>query len=131
MSCVDEEKEDTISLPVVKILPHLIVGAGNGGIDTAVAFQEQGIPFVVFERNAGPGGVWNLEENGAANNQSQIQSDPLMYSPPGWFLDHKIEVDDKFRGIHQSVSDVRRMQQEIIEKHNISVQHNRIVLNCW
>ena len=38
--------------------PVVIVGLGMSGLLAAIRLQEAGIPFVVFEKNAGVGGTW-------------------------------------------------------------------------
>lgn len=35
-----------------------VIGAGVGGLSTALALKNAGVPFTVFERNADVGGVW-------------------------------------------------------------------------
>mmetsp|Transcript_5499 Transcript_5499/g.10084 ORF Transcript_5499/g.10084 Transcript_5499/m.10084 type:complete len:517 (+) Transcript_5499:109-1659(+) len=117
-------------------LAQLIVGAGVNGINTAVVFQENGIPFEVFERSGVIGGVWNRENTtcGSANAGSNVQSDPIMYSPAGWYLEEgnknaAIDTSDPFRGIHQSVDMVIMNTCEIQEKCNIPIHFYREVIS--
>lgn len=39
-------------------LPVLVIGAGMSGILAGIRLREQGIPFVIVEKNAGVGGTW-------------------------------------------------------------------------
>jgi hypothetical protein len=121
---------------MTKQLAQLIVGAGVNGINTAVVFQENGIPFEVFERSGVIGGVWNRENTtcGSANVGSNVQSDPIMYSPAGWYLEEgnknaAIDTSDPFRGIHQSVDMVIMNTCEIQEKCNIPIHFYREVIS--
>jgi 4-hydroxyacetophenone monooxygenase len=38
--------------------PVVIIGAGFAGICTGIRLQDAGIPFVILEKNEGPGGTW-------------------------------------------------------------------------
>ena len=39
-------------------LPVLVIGAGMSGILAGIRLQEEGIPYVIIEKNAGVGGTW-------------------------------------------------------------------------
>jgi hypothetical protein len=41
-----------------------IVGAGPSGLATGAALARAGIPFVIYERNAGVGGMWDIDNPG-------------------------------------------------------------------
>lgn len=113
-------------------LPHLIVGAGLLGVDCAAAFQKAGLPYRIYEATDVPGGVWNAEHPscGWANTSfSRAQSDPVMFSPVGWFLqeNHVIQEHDPFHGIHPSQS--MNIIREVIEKEGIQIQYNRKIIS--
>ena len=38
--------------------PVVVIGCGEAGLLAAIRLQEAGLPFVVVEKNAGPGGTW-------------------------------------------------------------------------
>lgn len=40
-------------------LPVLVIGAGMSGILAGIRLREQGIPFMIVEKNAGVGGTWH------------------------------------------------------------------------
>lgn len=44
--------------PGAEDYPVVVIGAGMSGLLAAVRLQEAGFPYVVVEKNAGPGGTW-------------------------------------------------------------------------
>jgi cation diffusion facilitator CzcD-associated flavoprotein CzcO len=87
------------------------VGAGISGIETALAFQEYGIPHVVFEQSSAPGVVWEMSNAaaGSTNEESHAQVDPVSFAPSGWYLDTNSSFDtsEKLRGIYPSINAVQ------------------------
>ena len=47
-----------IPYAVRRSLPVLVIGAGMSGILAGIRLREQGIAFIIVEKNAGPGGTW-------------------------------------------------------------------------
>ncbi len=39
-------------------LPVIVVGCGESGILAGIRLQQAGLPFIIVEKNAGPGGTW-------------------------------------------------------------------------
>jgi 4-hydroxyacetophenone monooxygenase len=39
-------------------LPVVVIGCGESGVLAGVRLKQAGIPFTIFEKNAGPGGTW-------------------------------------------------------------------------
>ncbi|RMH78623.1 MAG: NAD(P)/FAD-dependent oxidoreductase, partial [Actinomyces sp.] len=49
---------DAIDPEVRKRYPVVVVGAGEAGILAGIRLAQAGLPFVIFDRNPGPGGTW-------------------------------------------------------------------------
>ncbi|PSR58873.1 FAD-dependent oxidoreductase [Nocardia nova] len=45
-------------MPGAADLPVVVIGCGMSGLLTAIRLREAGFPFVVIEKNEGPGGTW-------------------------------------------------------------------------
>ena len=45
-------------MPGAADLPVVVIGCGMSGVLTAIRLREAGFPFVVIEKNEGPGGTW-------------------------------------------------------------------------
>lgn len=49
---------DAIPAEAREAFPVVIIGCGQSGLLTGIRLKEAGIPFVIVEKNGGPGGTW-------------------------------------------------------------------------
>ena len=49
---------DAVPADVKADAPVVVIGAGEAGLLAGIRLQEAGLPFVIVEKNAGPGGTW-------------------------------------------------------------------------
>jgi 4-hydroxyacetophenone monooxygenase len=63
---------------VKHVAPVVVVGCGMSGILAGIRLQQAGVPFVIVEKNAGPGGTW--WENSYPGARVDIGSHQYCYS---------------------------------------------------
>ncbi len=90
---------DEVPAPVRDATPVVVIGCGMGGILAGIRLKQAGLPFVIVEKNPGPGGTW--WENSYPGARVDIGSHQYCYSfEPGdhWseFFCQQPELRDYF-----------------------------------
>jgi 4-hydroxyacetophenone monooxygenase len=101
------------------LLPHeaeqfqvVVIGAGMGGITTAVNLERAGIPFTVIERNDGVGGTWH--SNVYPGARVDINSRAYSYSwEPDWKWKHYYATQDELQAYFDHVVDKYQVRKNI------------------
>jgi 4-hydroxyacetophenone monooxygenase len=70
--------ENEIPLSVRAASPVVVIGAGESGILAGIRLTQAGLPFLIVEKNAGPGGTW--WENSYPGARVDIGSHHYCYS---------------------------------------------------
>ena len=97
--------------------PVVVVGLGMSGLLAAIRLQEAGIPFVVFEKNAGVGGTW--WENTYPGARVDVGNHFYCYSfepSAAWteFFAQQPELQAYFQ---------RVMEEHGVDRHTLSLIH--------
>ncbi|WP_243057497.1 NAD(P)/FAD-dependent oxidoreductase [Nocardioides sp. SR21] len=99
--------------------PVVIIGAGMSGILAAIRVSQAGFPFVIVEKNAGPGGTW--WENSYPGARVDVGSHFYCYSfepADHWteFFPQQPEVQAYFQGVFDKhgLGDHTRFSTEVV-----------------
>lgn len=72
----------------------VIIGAGFGGLCTAIRLQEAGVPFVILEKNTGPGGTWYENRYPGCGVDTPNHFYSLSFFPNPHWSDHFSKRDE-------------------------------------
>ena len=99
--------------------PVVVIGCGEAGLLTAIRLQEAGLPFVVIEKNAGPGGTW--WENRYPGARVDVGSHFYCYSfepADHWteYYSRQPELQEYFRRVmdHHGLAPSIRFSTEVV-----------------
>lgn len=93
--------------------PVVIIGAGMSGILAAIRLSEAGFPFVIVEKNAGPGGTW--WENTYPGARVDVG---------GHFYCYSFEPDDHWTEFFPRQPEVQAYFQRTFDRHGLGA-HTR------
>jgi 4-hydroxyacetophenone monooxygenase len=93
--------------------PVVVIGAGMSGILAAIRLAEAGFPFVIVEKNAGPGGTW--WENTYPGARVDVGSHFYCYS---------FEPADHWTEFFPQQPEVQAYFQRVFDKHDLGA-HTR------
>ncbi|MDA8044153.1 MAG: NAD(P)/FAD-dependent oxidoreductase [Actinomycetota bacterium] len=89
--------------------PVVVIGAGMGGILAGIRLAQAGLPFVILEKNPGPGGTW--WENSYPGARVDIGSHQYCYS---------FEPGDHWSEFYCQQPELRRYFISIVEKYGLA-----------
>lgn len=98
-------------------LPYVIVGAGPAGMSLARAFVRYSVPFVVLERHADVGGIWNATHPGSPIYRSahfissRSQSGYLGFAMPEHYPDYPSAA--QILAYHQAFVDAYDLRRHV------------------
>lgn len=93
--------------------PVVVIGAGMSGILAAIRLAEAGFPFVIVEKNAGPGGTW--WENAYPGARVDVG---------GHFYSYSFEPSDHWTEFFPRQPEVQAYFQRVFDKHGLGA-HTR------
>lgn len=91
-------------VPGAEQFPVAIIGAGQGGVAAGVRLQQLGIPYVLFEKNAGVGGTWFENTYPGVRVDVPGHTYHLSYAPNHEWSSY-FPLGDEIRRYYQEVSD--------------------------
>lgn len=99
----------------------IVVGAGISGIAVAAELTRLGIPYEMFDKEAGPGGTWRI------NSYPECRVDI-----PGHLYQFKFEKNFAWSDIYPSRSEMLRYLEYLVEKQGIGphVRYNMSVVGA-
>lgn len=89
--------------------PVVVIGAGMGGILAGIRLKQAGLPFVILEKNPGPGGTW--WENSYPGARVDIGSHQYCYS---------FEPGDHWSEFYCQQPELRQYFVSIVEKYGLA-----------
>lgn len=118
---------------LMKNLPFLIVGAGPAGMSLARAFVRHAVPFVVLERHADVGGIWDPANPGtpiyrsAHFISSRSQSGYLGFPMPTHYPDYPSAA--QIHAYHRAFADAYDLKRHV--RFGCAVRHAEPQADHW
>lgn len=88
--------------------PVVVVGCGMGGIQAGIRLKQAGLPFVILEKNEGPGGTW--WENHYPGARVDVGSHQYCY---------KFEPSDHWSEYYAQQPELRAYFRDVMDKYGL------------
>ncbi|MCV7280726.1 NAD(P)/FAD-dependent oxidoreductase [Mycolicibacterium flavescens] len=105
----DPRRPDPVDPDAASRLPVLVIGCGESGLLAAIRLQQAGLPFLVIEKNAGPGGTW--WENSYPGARVDVANHFYCYS---------FEPSNKWSHYFAEQPELRQYFVDVMTKHGIA-----------
>jgi 4-hydroxyacetophenone monooxygenase len=86
----------------------VVIGAGLAGLAAAIQLEQLGIPYTVIERNAGPGGVWWV------NNYPGLRVDVASHHYQYSFM-----KNFRWKHFFATRDELKNYAEEVVERHHL------------